>query len=660
MANEKKEEVLQHLENEEFAVEKLDDLWRDKIDTTGVTTVRELFARFEQEKGPLSLDDLKDLLRDLAYVDITRKVFPQKSPQNSASTGKFRIVFEFIYLYLYSIVFADSLRCCRHPPSPALKHTTHNFCKRSACQSLFSSYNSSYNVSLTVPEKYIFVEDELFNNDRSIPGQSLLSNASVTGGLEATGRNNAATGFQPSPAGTMVTGRERLPPKQPSSHNDWSPENACGTIDNSQQKLRKYIDRLKVRVQELEQELETEKARSAQCQGQCRHLQQVLVAKDSDQAILVEQLNKSHETVAEERQVRKILEESLENEQQQKNHLEERVMELEQQLDLERIRHDSTKKELTRESELRHGHEQTMKQVEMCVLQERANVQQEKANFEQQCIQHVQQQVQQIQRVAEENCARHQQPEPRSWIIQRNQIVLSDNVLGRGSYGNVCKGTFRGSPVAVKQLHNLILSFHNRGLFEREMEIASRCRHPNLLQFIGATSGDENPLFVTELLDCNLRDLLNERSLNSQEIQSIALDVASGLNYLHCNQPPIVHRDIKSDNILLKRQNDSWIAKVSDFGAANFLRRVMTPNQGTPIYSAPESGTEQHSQLADVYSFGLLLLEMCTRQRPVPEEISEQIETVANLPLKNFIRACVHQNPENRPSMNEVIHVLTH
>lgn len=82
-----KEEVLHLLEKEEFAFERLDDLWRDKVNTTGTTSVRELFERYETERGPLSIDDLKDLLKDLAYVHITCHVFPQTL--TTSSTGKF-------------------------------------------------------------------------------------------------------------------------------------------------------------------------------------------------------------------------------------------------------------------------------------------------------------------------------------------------------------------------------------------------------------------------------------------------------------------------------------------------------------------------------------------------------------------------------------------
>ena len=142
----------------------------------------------------------------------------------------------------------------------------------------------------------------------------------------------------------------------------------------------------------------------------------------------------------------------------------------------------------------------------------------------------------------------------------------------------------------MKTIHDLILSPHNRRLFEREMDIASRCRHPCLLQFIGATNDDHTPLFLTEVMETSLRALLQERSLSQTEITVIALDVARGLNYLHQKRPiPILHRDISSANVLLWRQGTQWRAKVSDYGTANFKKQTMTVAPGALIYSAPEA-----------------------------------------------------------------------
>ena len=198
--------------------------------------------------------------------------------------------------------------------------------------------------------------------------------------------------------------------------------------------------------------------------------------------------------------------------------------------------------------------------------------------------------------VAEQALAEYQRHQSCDWIIQREEIVLSEEILGRGAWGNVREGCFRGCKVAVKEIHELILSDHNRKLFEREMNIASRCRHPNLLQFIGATNDDDSPLFVTELLDSSLRRLLSQRALKRDETVGLALDIAKGLSYLHLNKPcPIIHRDISSANVLLWRRDESWRAKLSDYGAANFMRQYMTANPGAIIYSAPEAFTTQQT-----------------------------------------------------------------
>ena len=178
------------------------------------------------------------------------------------------------------------------------------------------------------------------------------------------------------------------------------------------------------------------------------------------------------------------------------------------------------------------------------------------------------------------------------WVISRDEIEMTDNLLGRGAWASVYEGVYCGCPVAVKQIHDLLLSDYNIRLFEREMSIASKCRHPHLLQFVGATNDQESPLFVTELMMTSLRDLLQERQLLVQEIYVLCLDIARALNYLHQKKPvPIIHRDVSSANVLLWRQGDQWRGKVSDYGTANFMQQTMTVGPGAMIYSAPESST---------------------------------------------------------------------
>ncbi|PFX21234.1 putative serine/threonine-protein kinase drkD [Stylophora pistillata] len=257
-----------------------------------------------------------------------------------------------------------------------------------------------------------------------------------------------------------------------------------------------------------------------------------------------------------------------------------------------------------------------------------------------------------------------QRQESPDWVIIRDQIQLTNKCLGRGAWGSVVEGKYCGCAVAVKQIHDLILSPYNRRLFEREMDIASRCRHPCLLQFIGATNDEENPLFVTELMETSLRALIEQKSLARQPLSAtdrsvISLDVARALNYLHQKQPsPIIHRDVSSANVLLWLQGDQWRAKVSDYGTANFKQQTMTAAPGAAIYSAPEALSKDQTVMVDVYSFGVLLCEMSIQEMPDPERREQQVALVTNRLTRALIRGCLKTQPEARPTMEEIIDEL--
>ena len=210
---------------------------------------------------------------------------------------------------------------------------------------------------------------------------------------------------------------------------------------------------------------------------------------------------------------------------------------------------------------------------------------------------------------AQDELREYQRQQSPEWVISRDHIQLTSKFLGKGGWGSVVEGKYCGCSVAVKQIHELILSPHNRKLFEREMDIASRCRHPCLLQFIGATNDEGNPLFVTELMETSLRTLLEQRALSEAEMSFISLDVARALNYLHQKQPsPIIHRDVSSANVLLWRQGEHWRGKVSDYGTANFMQQTMTVAPGAMIYSAPEALTKNQTVKVSCYLF---IVYMC-------------------------------------------------
>ena len=192
----------------------------------------------------------------------------------------------------------------------------------------------------------------------------------------------------------------------------------------------------------------------------------------------------------------------------------------------------------------------------------------------------------------------------REWVISRDEIeIMRGECLGKGSYGKVFKGRYRGFVVAVKELERLAFTSRERDLFEREMDIASRCRHPCLLQFIGATQDEKMPLFVTELMESSLKELLGKRQLSEKEIVVISLDVAHALNYLHQRKPKaVVHRDVSSANVLLWKQNGQWRGKLGDYGTVKFLQEIMTVAPGAMIYGAPEVGCP-HNQTVKVSFF---------------------------------------------------------
>ena len=214
--------------------------------------------------------------------------------------------------------------------------------------------------------------------------------------------------------------------------------------------------------------------------------------------------------------------------------------------------------------------------------------------------------------LAQQTISEQQQQKTCDWVISRDEIQMTNKCLGRGGWGSVYEGVYCGCTVAVKQIHDLILSPHNIRLFEREMNIASKCRHPHLLQFIGATNDEGNPLFVTELMEKSLRALLEQRQLSEIEIRVILLDVARAINYLHQKKPePIIHRDVSSANVLLWRQGDQWRGKVSDYGTANFMQQTMTVAPGAMIYCAPEALTSNQTVKVSFLYFRAFQIEHC-------------------------------------------------
>ena len=245
-----------------------------------------------------------------------------------------------------------------------------------------------------------------------------------------------------------------------------------------------------------------------------------------------------------------------------------------------------------------------------------------------------------------------------SWVVDRQEVELTGEELGRGGWAVVKVAHFRGQRVAAKCLHGQIISPYNRRIFQREMQIADRIRHPNLLQFLGATLEGE-PLILTELMPTSLRAVLGQRALSHGQVVSIGRDMASALNYLHLMKPdPVLHRDISSANVLLEPSGtDSWKAKVSDYGSANYQLQLGTVGPGSPAYAAPEANNPaRQSPKMDVFSYGVLLLEMASREMPEGAERRRELLWEMGWPaMEGLVRECTREEQEGRPTMAVVL-----
>ena len=247
-----------------------------------------------------------------------------------------------------------------------------------------------------------------------------------------------------------------------------------------------------------------------------------------------------------------------------------------------------------------------------------------------------------------------------SWEVREDELGVTDERLGVGGWAEVKVANLK---VAAKVLHEQLIYEYHRQLFRREMDMAARVSHPNLLRFLGARL-EGGMAILTEFMPTSLRALVNRRpqqQLPVNHILSISIDVASALNYLHHMTPdPMIHRDLSSANVLLQPTPDGgWLAKVSDYGTANFQSQLQTENPGSPVYTAPEShNPAQQSPKMDIYSFGVLLVEMCTCDFPAPEQRNELIESIRHPRLVAVIIPCLRDNKDRRPSAAQLMDIL--
>ncbi|KAM7263566.1 hypothetical protein ACFE04_001249 [Oxalis oulophora] len=260
-----------------------------------------------------------------------------------------------------------------------------------------------------------------------------------------------------------------------------------------------------------------------------------------------------------------------------------------------------------------------------------------------------------------------------------SELFINEKI-GEGSFGAVHRAIWRGSEVAVKILIEKEFHAERFNEFLREVAILKCLRHPNIVLFMGAVTQPPNLSIVTEYLSRgSLYKLLHTPNakvkLDERRCLDMAYDVAKGMDYLHQITPPIVHRDLKSPNLLV---DNNYTVKVCDFGLSRSKANTFlssTTAVGTPEWTAPEVlRCEQSNEKSDVYSFGVILWELMTHQKPwinldpikIVGEVGFngrklEIPNYVNPRAAALIEACWASEPSDRPSftlIREALHKL--
>ncbi|XP_042468008.1 probable serine/threonine-protein kinase SIS8 [Zingiber officinale] len=259
------------------------------------------------------------------------------------------------------------------------------------------------------------------------------------------------------------------------------------------------------------------------------------------------------------------------------------------------------------------------------------------------------------------------------------EIIWEDIILGEriglGSFGEVYHGDWHGTEVAVKRFLHQDISSDALEEFISEVRIMKRLRHPNVVLFMGAITRVPNLSIVTEFLHRGSLFRLIHRpnnQLDERRRLRMALDIARGMNYLHNCTPVIVHRDLKSPNLLVDK---NWVVKVCDFGLSRIKHNTFLSSRstaGTAEWMAPEVlRNEPSDEKCDVFSFGVILWELCTLQQPWeglnPMQVVGAVgfqDRCLDIPddidpiIAGIIKKCWQINPKMRPSFSEIMAAL--
>ena len=266
--------------------------------------------------------------------------------------------------------------------------------------------------------------------------------------------------------------------------------------------------------------------------------------------------------------------------------------------------------------------------------------------------------------------------------INEDLTLFLDERLGKGAFGTVFKGSYRGEICAVKVLLHDAMEMQASisvgkneeasDAIDRESDFLKSFQHPNVVQFLSTAKHPKSgsAILVVELMDCNLRSYfsgLDEESLTSECEISLSKDMACGLAYIHSKQ--IIHRDLCGDNVLLKLTRPVPVAKISDFGMSRLydsskLSHTLTAighRMGYLPLEAIRLEEEKYDSSLDVFSYGVIVTQIVCKLETI-KSAKDRSFHVAQIPhthtLRKLIDSCLQEDMRRRPSARDICELL--
>ncbi|XP_068950456.1 serine/threonine-protein kinase WNK1 isoform X3 [Petaurus breviceps papuanus] len=261
-------------------------------------------------------------------------------------------------------------------------------------------------------------------------------------------------------------------------------------------------------------------------------------------------------------------------------------------------------------------------------------------------------------------------------ISNDGRFLKFDIEIGRGSFKTVYKGLDTETTVEVAwcELQDRKLTKSERQRFKEEAEMLKGLQHPNIVRFYDSwestVKGKKCIVLVTELMTSGtLKTYLKRfKVMKIKVLRSWCRQILKGLQFLHTRTPPIIHRDLKCDNIFITGPTGS--VKIGDLGLATLKRASFAKSViGTPEFMAPEMYEEKYDESVDVYAFGMCMLEMATSEYPYSEcqnaaQIYRRVtsgvkpasfDKVAIPEVKEIIEGCIRQNKDERYAIKDLL-----